>query len=121
MREKPIKKGRNSIDEAIPIKQTDHARSFDKKEYNDKMPETLLHFNIRQKRGDHPTQKPVALLEYLIKTYTLEGQTVMDNCMGSGSTGVACINTNRNFIGIEKDGKYFEIAQNRILNKEEKK
>ena len=62
----------------------------------------------------HPTQKPVALLEYLIKTYTLEGETVLDNCMGSGSTGVACINTNRKFIGIEKDETYFNIAKNRI-------
>lgn len=62
----------------------------------------------------HPTQKPVALLEYLIKTYTNENETVLDNCMGSGSTGVACVNTNRNFIGIEKDDKYFEIAKNRI-------
>ena len=62
----------------------------------------------------HPTQKPVALLEYLIKTYTNEGETVLDNCMGSGSTGVACVNTNRRFIGIEKDDKYFEIAKQRI-------
>lgn len=62
----------------------------------------------------HPTQKPVALLEYLIKTYTLETETVLDNCMGSGSTGVACINTNRNFIGIEKDETYFNIAEKRI-------
>ena len=62
----------------------------------------------------HPTQKPVALLEYLIKTYTLEGETVLDNCMGSGSTGVACINTNRNFIGIELDPEYFKIAEKRI-------
>ena len=62
----------------------------------------------------HPTQKPVALLEYLIKTYTNEGDTVLDNCMGSGSTGVACVNTNRNFIGIELDDKYFEIAKRRI-------
>ena len=62
----------------------------------------------------HPTQKPVALLEYLIRTYTNEGELVLDNCMGSGSTGVACINTNRNFIGIEIDKKYFEIAKNRI-------
>ena len=62
----------------------------------------------------HPTQKPEELLEYLIKTYTNENETVLDNCMGSGSTGVACINTNRNFIGIEKDEKYFEIAKNRI-------
>ena len=65
-------------------------------------------------KGLHPTQKPVALLEYLIKTYTLENETVLDNCMGSGSTGVACINTKRNFIGIEKDDKYFEIAKKRI-------
>ena len=62
----------------------------------------------------HPTQKPVALLEYLIKTYTLENETVLDNCMGSGSTGVACVNTNRNFIGIEKDETYFKIAKKRI-------
>lgn len=62
----------------------------------------------------HPTQKPVALLEYLIKTYTLEGETVLDNCMGSGSTGVACINTNRNFIGIELDENYYSIAKKRI-------
>jgi site-specific DNA-methyltransferase (adenine-specific) len=62
----------------------------------------------------HPTQKPVALMEYLIKTYTLEGETVLDFTMGSGSTGVACKNTNRDFIGIELDDKYFNIATKRI-------
>lgn len=62
----------------------------------------------------HPTQKPVELLEYFIKTYTNEGETVLDNCMGSGSTGVACIHTNRNFIGMELDEKYFQIASERI-------
>jgi len=62
----------------------------------------------------HPTQKPVALLEYLIKTYTNENDTVLDFTMGSGSTGVACKNLNRNFIGIEKDDKYFDIAKQRI-------
>lgn len=62
----------------------------------------------------HPTQKPVELLEYLIKTYTNENETVLDNCMGSGSTGVACVNTNRNFIGIELDDSYFKIAKERI-------
>ena len=62
----------------------------------------------------HPTQKPVALCEYLIKTYTNEGDTVLDNCMGSGTTGVAAINTNRNFIGIELNEKYFNIAKKRI-------
>ena len=64
----------------------------------------------------HPTQKPVALLEYLIKTYTNESDIVLDNCMGSGSTGVACINTNRRFIGIELDENYFNIAKERIEN-----
>lgn len=62
----------------------------------------------------HPTQKPVALMEYLIKTYTNEGETVLDNCMGSGTTGVACKKTGRHFIGIEKDEKYFEIAVSRV-------
>ena len=66
----------------------------------------------------HPTQKPVPLLEYLIKTYTNEGETVLDNCMGSGSTGVACVNTNRNVIGIELDEKYFKIAEGRIKDAE---
>lgn len=65
--------------------------------------------------GLHPTQKPVALLEYLIKTYTNKGETVLDNCMGSGSTGVACINTGRKFIGMELEEKYFNIAKERIL------
>lgn len=65
------------------------------------------------KKG-HPTEKPVPLLEYLIRTYTGEGETVLDNCMGSGSTGVACGNTGRNFIGIELDAEYFAIANERI-------
>ena len=67
----------------------------------------------------HPTQKPIELMEYLIKTYTNENETVLDFTMGSGSTGVACKNTNRNFIGIEQDEKYFKIAEERI-NKQEK-
>ena len=77
----------------------------------------ILNIN-REKLGStvHPTQKPVALLEYLIKTYTNENETVLDNCMGSGSTGVACVNTNRNFIGIELDIDYFNIAKERIEN-----
>lgn len=64
--------------------------------------------------GYHPTQKPVALLEYLIKTYTNEGDLVLDNCMGSGSTGIACVNTNRDFIGMELNEEYFKIACERI-------
>ena len=82
---------------------------------NGKFPKSIIDIsNANRKGGLHPTQKPVALLEYLIKTYTNEGETVLDNTMGSGSTGVACINTKRNFIGIEKDDKYFEIAKKRI-------
>ncbi len=69
----------------------------------------------------HCTEKPVALLEYLVKTYTNEGETVLDNCMGSGSTGVACVNTGRNFIGIELDKQYFDIAEKRIKEIGEKK
>lgn len=81
----------------------------------DRYPRDVLTFKWdKQKSNLHPTQKPVALLEYLIKTYTNEHETVLDNCMGSGSTGVACINTNRKFIGIELDKNYFEIAKNRL-------
>jgi site-specific DNA-methyltransferase (adenine-specific) len=65
-------------------------------------------------RTVHPTQKPVALMEYLIRTYTNEGETILDNCMGSGTTGVACVKTGRNFIGVERDKNYFNIASNRI-------
>lgn len=77
-------------------------------------PKQVIEFGVVERGTVHPTQKPVPLLEYLIKTYTLESETVLDNCMGSGSTGIACINTNRQFIGIEKDDKYFEIAKKRI-------
>lgn len=70
----------------------------------------------KAERGNHPTQKPVALCEYLIKTYTNEGDLVLDNCMGSGTTGVAARNLNRNFIGMEKDEVYFELAKKRIGN-----
>lgn len=70
--------------------------------------------NIKTERGLHPTQKPVKLLEYLVKTYTNKNETILDNTMGSGTTGVACKNLNRNFIGIELDDKYFKIAQKRI-------
>ena len=86
------------------------------KNKGERYPTSILNFNRELKNRFHPTQKPVALLEYLIKTYTLEGETVLDNCMGSGSTGVACVNTGRNFIGIEKDDKYFEIAKKRIAD-----
>jgi DNA modification methylase len=79
-------------------------------------PKNILDYSTASNKDTnfHPTQKPVPLLEYLIKTYTLEGETVLDFTMGSGSTGVACVNTNRRFIGIEKDQNYFEIGKNRI-------
>ena len=78
-------------------------------------PSNVLEYgNIVGKSAIHPTQKPVALMEYLIKTYTQEGETVLDFVMGSGTTGIACKNTSRKFIGIEKDAGYFEIAKQRI-------
>lgn len=85
-------------------------RALDKK-----YPITELQFSNNNQKGKlHPTQKPVPLLEYLIRTYTNEGETVLDNCMGSGTTAIACINTSRNFIGFELDKGYFEIAKKRI-------
>lgn len=77
-------------------------------------PKQVIEFGVVERGTVHPTQKPIELMEYLIKTYTNEGMTVLDNTMGSGSTGVACGNTNRNFIGIEKDENYFKIAEQRI-------
>lgn len=80
-----------------------------------RFPRTVQYFKTAEREGGlHKTQKPVALCEYLIRTYTNEGETVLDNTMGSGTTGVACVNTGRNFIGIEKERKYFEIAKERI-------
>ena len=76
-------------------------------------PKSILEF-ASDTAKDHPTQKPVAMMEYLIKTYTNEGETVLDFTMGSGSTGVACVNTNRKFIGIELDEHYFNVAEQRI-------
>jgi len=81
-----------------------------------RVPSSWQKFNTASgaEKTKHPTQKPVALMEYLIKTYTHEGETVLDFAMGSGTTGVACCNLNRNFIGIELDPGYFDIAQRRI-------
>ena len=109
-RDKPIKGGGMSKGET-----TNNQKLIAlKKTYDYKNPTTLLSFAKVRKGSLHPTQKPVALLEYLIKTYTNENETVLDNCMGSGSTGVACLNTNRDFIGIELDENYFNIAKERI-------
>lgn len=87
------------------------------KSNGERYPLETIHFK-RDKDKQHPTQKPVALLEYLIKTYTNGNETVLDNTMGSGSTGVSCVNTGRNFIGMELDPKYFKIAKNRITEAE---
>lgn len=86
-------------------------------ETGDRTPRSVIKFSNPKGKAItiHPTQKPVPLLEYLIKTYTNEGETVLDNCFGSGSTAIAALNTNRKFIGIEKDDKYFEIASKRIM------
>ncbi|HQK63504.1 MAG TPA: site-specific DNA-methyltransferase [Methanofastidiosum sp.] len=109
---KPYKVNRKKPNLLSVYGKTGFNESFLKVNTGQRYPKTVIKFN--KEYGLHPTQKPVALLEYLIKTYTNENETVLDNCMGSGSTGVACINTNRNFIGIEKDDKYFEIAKSRI-------
>ena len=85
----------------------------------DRHPQSVLDFSLDQNH-EHPTVKPVALLEYLIRTYSDEGETVLDNCMGSGSTGVACINTGRRFIGMELDPGYFETAKRRVKEAQER-
>lgn len=119
-RDNPIKHGANKCaSESSKIHRP--KGEYDNKVYEYKEPESIILFSNRdEKRGYHPTQKPVALLEYLIRTYTNEGETVLDFTMGSGSTGVACINTNRNFIGIELDAGYFKIAEKRIADAQNK-
>ena len=114
-RDKPIKSGGNSIQARVysGFKCMENGNEY-KKTYDYKNPITLIEFDKVRKGALHPTQKPVPLLEYLIRTYTNEGETVLDFTMGSGSTGVACVNTNRSFIGIELDENYFKIAENRI-------
>jgi site-specific DNA-methyltransferase (adenine-specific) len=113
---RPINNGSNPSEIQGTIKIAKNKDGYDK---NIRYPKTSININSRTAECNsiyrlHPTQKPVALMEYLIKTYTLEGETVLDFTMGSGSTGVACKNTSRNFIGIELDDKYFDIATRRI-------
>ena len=107
--EKPIKRNKKAKD--IEIYRKGLSGASEQKYTN--YPKHLLEYS-KDAENIHPTQKPVALLEYLIKTYTDERETVLDNCMGSGSTGVASVNTNRRFIGIEKDKTYYRLAKDRI-------
>jgi len=99
-------------------KQSEHYKTDISKDISNRKekmyPTSIKKFN--RETGLHPTQKPVALFEYLIKTYSNEGDLVLDNCMGSGTTGLACKNLKRNFIGIEKDENYYKIAERRINN-----
>jgi site-specific DNA-methyltransferase (adenine-specific) len=114
-RDKPIVKGANKGARVFGDTGLDR-EDYQGKVYTHKYPESIMYFSSRsEKRGMHPTQKPVALMEYLIRTYTDEGDTVLDFTMGSGTTGIACLNTNRRFIGIELDETYFNIAEKRIL------
>ena len=101
-----------SKSETSPVKYDDGKL----KTYKEKNLQSIIEFYKRDGKSLHPTQKPVALLEYLIKTYTNEGETVLDFTFGSCSTGIACLNTNRNFIGIELDDNYFDISAERMRN-----
>ena len=110
LREKPIRGGGMSKGETT---NNQNLKAL-KKTYTHKNPTNIIEFDKIRRGSVHPTQKPVALMEYLIKTYTNEGEAVLDFCMGSGTTGVACKKLNRNFIGIEEDMEYFKIAEKRI-------
>ena len=108
------KKEQTKVQGNSPIAGFDSFKGLAKENETKRYPLSYMRFK-NPKNPVHPTQKPVELLEYLIKTYTNEGEIVLDNCMGSGSTGVACLNTNRKFIGIEKDEKYFNMAKDRLF------
>ena len=112
-RDIPIKKGTNKGAEVFDcgLDKEDYVGKI----YDEKYPESIIFFPTRQEgKKIHPTQKPVALFEYLIKTYSNEGEVVLDNCMGSGTTAIAAINTNRNYIGFELDEEYYKASLNRI-------
>ena len=112
-RDKPIKKGKNGGAEVF--NKGLEREDYEGKVYTHQYPTAIQLFPTRKDgKKIHPTQKPVALMEYMIKTYTNEGETVLDFTMGSGTTGVACVNLGRSFIGIEMDENYFNIASNRI-------
>lgn len=122
--EKTYKRGLVIRDKNADIQQSNcygEQKTFFQEDNGLRYPKRIQYFNNNNTQNQfHPTQKPVNLLEYLIHTYTNENETVLDFTMGSGSAGVACINTNRNFIGIELDDTYFEIAKKRIEDVKEK-
>jgi len=111
LRDKPITRGGGKIDEVNNIPKPESLKG---KVYTHKNPTTIVTTIKERNSSVHPTQKPVALFEYLIKTYTNEGDLVLDNCAGSGTTGVACKNLNRNYILIEKEPKYYDIILKRL-------
>jgi DNA modification methylase len=111
-RGKPVFK--NNKNKASYKSANNHNNNAERVKNNIYYPKSIISIYNSRIGKQHPTQKPVALMEYLIKTYTNESETVLDFTMGSGSTGVACLNTNRNFIGIEMDENYFKIAEERI-------
>ena len=113
-RGKPIKSGGNKYSESAPIQGRKDGGEAVRKTYTEKNPTTILSFDKMRRGSVHPTQKPVALFEYLIKTYTQPGVVVLDNCAGSGTTGVACDNTGRRYVLIEKDRKYCEVIEKRL-------
>lgn len=107
----------SKVEHKVECKKTTNYSEYDLVTYDstERYPKSILRFaKDIQKSALHPTQKPVALCEYLVKTYTNENDIVLDNCMGSGSTGIACVNTNRSFIGIELDDIYFSVAKKRL-------
>ena len=108
-----VSKAEHKIDCIMTTNYNEHG--FTTYDSTERYPRSVQVFSTdKQKEALHPTQKPVALFEYLIKTYTNEGMTVLDNCMGSGTTAIACMNTNRNYIGFELDNTYYELANKRI-------
>ena len=111
-REKPIKQGGRGTANAIPIK--NNSETHKDKVYDQKYPLTELNYPREIGQTIHPTQKPILLFEYLIKTYTIEGMLVLDNCSGSGTTAMAAEKSNRRWICIEKDQEYFEMSRKRI-------
>lgn len=116
--EKVYSRGKVVRDKELDIQQSDcygEQKSFVQEESGLRYPKRIIYANNNHTREQlHPTQKPVELCEYMIKTYTNEGETVLDNCMGSGSTGIAATNAHRNFIGFELDSTYYEVAKNRM-------